>query len=637
MLESIRNHKKYLMGFLMILIIPSFVLFGIEGYSRFNEGGEVVATVAGQDITRQQWDAAHRQETDRLQASLPNMDRSLLDSEEARYATLERMVRDQVLAVAAHKLNLTTSNQRLARELQQNEAIASLRNADGSLDMERYRLLVGSQGLTPEQFEASVRADIARRQVALGVGVSGFVPPTLARAVADRYFERREIQIQRFRPADYRAQVTLTEDDIARYYDAHKTDFEAPEQADIEYLVLDMAAVARGIAISEADLRSYYQQNIERLSGGEERRARHILLTVDNGASDADKAAVRAKAQALRDQLEASPGRFPELARSQSQDPGSAAQGGDLDFFARGAMVKPFEDAAFALEKNRISDVVETEFGFHIIQVTDIRKPEQQPFEAMRARLEADLRQQQAQRQYAEAAEQFSNLVYEQADSLAPAAERLKLTVRSAQGVTRAGQAGQTGPLASAKLLEALFTADSVRSKRNTEAVETGASQLTAARIVNHSPARLRPLAEVQADVRERLQAQRSAELAKADGEARLAAWRQDPGSARLPAATIVSRDRPQGLNAAELQAVLATDLASGANWTGVDLGREGYTVARVNKVIERDAPATEMARQEVAELTQLWNNAEGLAYIEHLKKRFKAEIRVPRPKVAAS
>lgn len=634
MFDSIRNHKKYLMGFLMILIIPSFVLFGIEGYSRFNEGGEVVARVAGKDITRQEWDAMHRQESDRLLSTMPTMDRSLLDSDEARYATLERMVRDRVMAVAAQKQHLTTSNQRLARELQQSEAIASLRKPDGTLDMDAYRQLVGSQGMTPEQFEASVRADLSRRQVAEGVTGSGFVPPALAKSVADRFFERREIQLARFNADDFRSQVKITDEDVQRYYDSNKPLFEAPEQADVEYLVLDIDTLAKGLVISDADLRSYYQQNAERLAGGEERRARHILLTVPAGASADEKAKIKAKAQALHDKLAANPAQFAEVARAESQDPGSAANGGDLDFFARGAMVKPFEDAAFQLQKNQLSDVVETEFGFHIIQVTDIKKPDVKPFEALKAQLEGELRKQQAQKQYAEAAEQFSNLVYEQSDTFAPTAERLKLQVQTAKGLTRDGE---RGPLSNPKLLQALFSSDSIQNKRNTEAVETGSSQLTAARIVRHTPAQVRPLAEVAADVRQRLLAERSAALAKAEGEAKLAAWRQDAASAKLPAPVVVARDKPEGLGVPILQAVLSADLASAPAWTGIDLGVQGYAVARINRVIERPAPAPEMAQRETAELGRLWNTAEGLAYLEHLKARYKAEIRVPRPKRAGA
>ena len=155
MFDIIRDRKKFLMGFLLILIIPSFVLFGVEGYTRFNEGGAAVASVDGKKIKRAEWDQAHRQEVERLRAMVPNIDSALLDSDIARYESLERLVRQRVLAAAVAKLNLYTPDQRLARELQQNQAIASLRKPDGSLDVEAYRQLLSRQGMTPEIFEAS--------------------------------------------------------------------------------------------------------------------------------------------------------------------------------------------------------------------------------------------------------------------------------------------------------------------------------------------------------------------------------------------------------------------------------------------------------------------------------------------------
>lgn len=631
MFDSIRNHKKYLMGFLMILIIPSFVLFGIEGYTRFNESGAPVAVVDGKDITKAEWDQAHQQESQRLREAMPSLDSRLLDSDGARYATLERLVRQRLLAAAATKLNLYTSDARLARDLQQNEAIAALRKPDGALDVEAYRQLVARQGLTPEMFEARVRADLSQRQVSQGILGSSFAPTALANVSLNAFFERREVRVARFAASDFASQVKPTDADIETFYSANQASFQAPEQAEIEYLVLDAAALQNSVAFNEADVKTYYEQNASRLSGTEERRARHILLTVPAGAPAADKDAVRKRAEELLAQVRAKPASFADVVKAQSQDPGSAAKGGDLDYFGRGAMVKPFEDVVFSLAKGALSDVVETDFGFHIIQLTDIKAPPVRSFESMRPEIEAELKKQQAQKQYAEAAETFSNLVYEQADSLQPAADRLKLQVRKAT-VQRQAQPGATGPLASERLLGALFDTESIDKKRNTEAIDTGSGQLVSARVVKHSPAHTQPLAEVREQVRARLVAERTAELARAEGEKQLQAWKAGGDAKGLGNAVVVSRENPQGLAQPVLTAALSVDPKTLPAWTGVNLADQGYAIVKIEKVLPRDVRDAQALAQEVQQYNQWWASAENEAYVEGLKERFKARILVPEP-----
>jgi peptidyl-prolyl cis-trans isomerase D len=634
MFDTIRTHKKYLMGFLLILIIPSFILFGVQGFNESDQRGAVVATVDGQEITQLEWDQAHQAESQRLREAMPTLDAKLLDSEEARYATLERLVRQRVLAVAAQKLNLYTSDQRLARDLQDNEVIASLRRPDGTLDVEAYRQLVGRQGMTPEMFEAQVRADLSQRQVAQGIQGSGFAPQGLAKVALDAFFEQREVQVARFAPSDFAARVELTDADIETFYNANPALFQSQEQADVEYLVLDTATLQKNVTLAEAEVRAYYDQNASRLSGNEERRASHILLTLAPGASAADKAAVREKAATLLAQVKAAPQTFAEVAKANSQDPGSAVNGGDLDFFARGSMVKAFEDAAFALQKGAISDLVETEFGFHIIQLTDIKAPPQRSFESMRAEIEADLKKQQAQKLFADSAEAFSNFVYEQGDNLTAAGERFKLDLQTVMGLTRQPQGG-AGPWTNERLINAVFAADSIEKKRNTEAIETASGQLVSARMVNYTPARTRPLAEVSEGVRQRLLAQRSAELARETGAKQLEAWKTGTDAAGLSAALVVSRDNAQGLAGPVLNAALSADPKQLPAWVGVGLGEQGYAVVKVDKVLPRQPRDAQALVQETEQYSQWWSSAESLAYYDTLKERFKVQIKVPAPKPA--
>jgi peptidyl-prolyl cis-trans isomerase D len=632
MFDFVRKHTKVMQFVLFLLIVPSFVLFGLEGYNRSQEQGAAVARVDGRDIKQAEWDNAHKIEVERYRQSMPTLDAKVFDAPEAKYAALERMVRDRVLSAASVHSKLVTSDAQLARELHNNQAIASLRGPDGKLDMERYRQLVGAQGMTPEMFENQVRTDLSTRQVLAGVGGTSFAPPAIASTALNAYFEKREVQVARFATPDFAAKVNPTDADLEAFYKENGALFQAPEEASIEYVVLDQEAVMKGITVSEADLKTYYEQNAQRLAGQEERRASHILIAAPKTAPAAEREKARAKAEELLAVVRKAPDSFADVAKKNSQDPGSAVNGGDLDFFARGAMTKPFEDAAFSLKKGETSGVVETEFGYHIIRVTDQKSPRQKTFEEMKPELETELKKQQAQRKFAESADAFSNGVYEQADSLKPVADRLKLEIRTASNVTRSPVPGAKGPLANPKFLAALFSPDAIEKKRNTEAVETGSSQLASGRIAKYTPARTIPFAEVKDRVRDRFLAVRGAELAKREGQAKLAAWKANPASAEMAAAVTVSRDDAQKQPQAVVEAALRADPAVLPGLVGVDLGPQGYAVVRVNKIIARQPSAAENAKQELQQYARAWGAAENAAYYNLLKDRFKTQIKVPKP-----
>jgi peptidyl-prolyl cis-trans isomerase D len=637
MFDFVRKHTKIMMGLMFLLIIPSFVLFGIDGYNRMSEKGAAVARVGGQDINQGEWDAAHKAEADRLRAQMPNLDAKLLDSPEARYSTLERLVRERVMAQAADQFRLTTSDARLARDLQDDPGIASLRRPDGKLDMERYRQMAASQGMTPEGFEARVRRDLSVRQVEAGLTQTGFAATAVADVALNAFFERREVQVVNFLSADFASRVNPTDAEVEAFYKTNETLFQAPEQANIEYVVLDLESVKKSITINEADLKSYYEQNVARLSGNEERRASHILINAPKDAPAAERQKAKARAQELLAELRKAPDSFADLAKKNSQDTGSAAKGGDLDFFARGAMVKPFEEAAFAMKKGDISELVESDFGYHIIKLADIKAPKQRSFEELRAGIETDLKTQQAQRKFAETAEAFTNGVYEQSDSLKPVADKLKLEIKTAAKISRKPAAGVTGLLANAKFLAAIFGPDAIEKKRNTEAIETAPNQLTAGRITQYQAAKTMALADVRANVRERLVASRATELAAQEGAAKLAAWKAAPGSAVMPAAQVLSRDQAQNTPPQILNAVLRADTSKLPVFVGVSMGAQGYAVVKVNQVVTRPASTEVAAKQDRAQYAQWWTAAESQAYYGLLKERFKASITVPRPARAGS
>jgi len=629
MFDFIRKHTKVTMGLLFLLIVPSFVLFGLGDYSRNRQSNAVVARVDGQDIVQSEWDLAHQNEVRQIRASMPTIDAKLLDSPEARYGALERLVRDRVLTAAAAKSRLVVPDQKLQRLYAEDKAIAAFRLADGKFDRAGF---LSQTGLTPEAYEAGLRADLAGRQVMLGIAGTGFSSRSAADAALNAFFEKREVQVTLFNTADHAAKVNPSDADLAEFYKSNQALFQAPEQASIEYVLLDLEAVKKSITVNDQELKTYYEQYTQQLAGNEERRASHILIESPASAPAADRQKAKAKAEQLLAAVKKTPDSFAELARKNSQDTGSAPAGGDLDFFARKAMVQPFADAVFSMKTGDISEVVETEFGYHIIKLTDIKRPKQRSYEEMKPTLETELKQQQAQKKFAEAAETFTNAVYEQPDSLRPIAARLKLEVKTAGKLTRNPAAGATGVLADPKFLNALFAPDAVEKKRNTEALEVGSSQLVSGRITDYTPVRVLPLAEVKGRVREHLQQQRGAELARKDGAEKLAAWKANPAAATLPAAVVVSRDQTQRLPVPVVNATLSADTSALPALVGVELAAQGYAIVKVLKVLPREMQAPAAAQQAQAQYTQWWTSAESLAYYNALKERFKAEITVPKP-----
>ena len=628
MFDFFRKHMRAMQFALVLLILPSFVFFGIQGYSRMGEGGNAtVAKVAGQTITQAELDAAHREQIERIRRQMPNVDARLFDSREMQRRSLDDLVRDRVALAAADQLHLTTTDDRLRRLFLTDPQLAFLRNPDGSVNKD----MLAQQGMSSEQFAQRLAQDIAKRQVLQGVAGSVVAPASASGAAMDAVLQQREIRVQGFDAKDYAAKVSPTEADLEKYYKdpAHAARFMSPEQATVEYVVLDIETLKKGITVSEADLRKYYEENAARYTTPEERRASHILVKADKDAPAADRAKAKAKADALLAELKANPAAFADLAKKNSDDPGSAERGGDLDFFARGAMVKPFEDTAFGLQKGQLSPVVETDFGFHIIKVTDVRGGEKRSFEAARAEMEDEVRRQLAQRRFSEVAADFTNMVYEQPDSLKPVVDKLKLEVRTATNVRRAPVPGATGPLAAPKFLDQLFGQEALRNKRNTEAVEIGANQLVSGRIVSYSPAQTLPFADVKAQVQAAVVGEMAAAQARKDGEARLAALKQAPDSPFDAPAQVVSRAQRRDLLPQVIDAALRADAAKLPAFVGIDLGSQGYAVAKIDKVLGRD-PAAADPRQVAAQYAQSWGAAETAAYYNALKTRFKVDIKAP-------
>ena len=629
MFDFIRDHKKIMQILLIILIFPSFVLFGIDGYKRFQNSGDVVATVNGVEITKEEWEQSHKNEVTRMRASMPNIDVAMFDSPAMKYGVLERMVQTRVLESSAKKLNLKVSDQRVALAISGIEGLAGIKKPDGSLDIGKYKQLLASQGMTPEIFENRMRGEVAMRQVVNGVTQSSVTFPAQIDVALDSFYQQREIQIAIFSASDFLAQAKPADEDVSKFFALHKNEYQSAESADIEYVVLSLDAIEKNITLNEADLKAYFDQNQATLAAKEERRASHILINAAASASDADKQKAREKAQSVLDAIKKNPASFPDAAKKNSQDPGSAVKGGDLGFFARGAMVKPFEDAAYALKKGDISGLVQSDFGFHIIQLTDI-KSATSDFNQARPVLEKELKNQQARKQFAEMAEQFSNLVYEQSDSFKPVVGKLKLDIQTAQNVTKEVKPDPKSPWTNANLLKSLFSADSIKNLRNTEAIEAGPNTLVAARITKYFPAKQIPLEEIKPMIVQAVLVQKALELAKENGKSKLDEWKKAPEAAQLQSPVVLSREQSMNLPGNLVDEAMRASTAKLPILIGVDLGSRGYGIVKVNKVLENNTQTKSAQLRE--RFVKSWATAENLAYYGYLKELLKASIKEPAP-----
>ncbi len=629
MFEFIRNHQRLMQLLLMLIILPSFVLFGLESYTRLRDSDSVVAKVAGQSITQQEWDAAQREQIENLRQKFgAQFDPKMFDTPEAKQNILDNLIAQRVLAATAAQENLSVSDQALQQTIL---GIPGLKTPEGKFDNERYVSLLSAQGMTPAMYESRLRHDLALQQVSAAIQSTAFAPKAVASRLSDLNDQEREVQELSFKAADFISQVKVTDEMLKTYYNQNGRQFEIPEQAKAEYVVLNMDALISQITVNDGDIKSFYDQNLKRYTVEEQRRASHILVAAKKDASAADKAAAKAKAEKLLAQVRKNPADFAKLAKENSEDPGSAARGGDLDFFGKGMMVKPFEEAAYQLKQNEISDLVQSDFGYHIIQVTGIKPSAVKTLDEVKGEITAEIKKQQAAKKFAELAETFTNTVYEQADSLKPVAEKLKLKIETAANLTRQPNpsVAPTAPFNNPKFLKALFSDDAIKNKRNTEAVEVGPNTLIAAHVVEYKPASKRPFEEVQAEVKENVTQAEAKKLAKKAGEAKLAALKAKDDTAGFGEIKTVSRAK-QGVDRTALTAIMKADASKLPAYVGVELPGQGYNVYRLSKVAQPATLDTARRQAEQQQVTNTMAQQEMAAYIDLLKQKTKVQILKP-------
>lgn len=622
MLQAFRDHKRWLMFIAMVLIIPSFVVTGIYSYNRMTQADNSIAKVGDSSITPELFDQAKRQQLERLRQQMGDQFRAgMLDTPEAREALVRNLMDEAAVTQTVAREHVGVSEQ---------EAVALIKNTDalkenGQFSPALYERFLQSQGKSDQQFVAEVRRDLAKEALLTGVTATYPVPSAVVEHLHKIITEEREVQTLIFNIDQYMGDVKVTPDEVKAYYDGHQSEFMADEHVTAQYVVLSPESFKASIKPNEEDVRSYYEQNKQRYATAEERRASHILISFGD-----DKAASKKKAEEILAKAKADPSSFAKLAKENSVDTGSAVEGGDLSFFGRGMMVKPFEDAVFSAKKGDIVGPVESDFGWHVIYVTDIHPARVRDFNEVRADIEAEYIDQMALREFSEKAEEFTNIVYEQADSLEPAAQKFGLKLMTAEDVTRQGPADpELAPFFNEHVLENLYGSECLQEKRNSAAVEVGSNQLVAARVEKHFPKAVRPFDEVKGQIEDGLKLRKAGELAKAAGEKKVAEVRQSKSLDGFSKAVWVSRQNLLGHPAQLVDRMVALPADKLPAYTGMQVDGGAYFVAFVNAAKVK-APTENELKSLSREFATIYGEADRRGYLSALRQELGEEILRP-------
>jgi peptidyl-prolyl cis-trans isomerase D len=607
MLEAIRaRSQSWIAKVILILLLIPFALWGIDSYFSGSGREAPVATIGDEEISPREFAQALRDQQEALGGRV--------EEKALRKQVMDQLVNVRLLTMAATRSGFSIADPQVHAVL----ADIELFRDNGEFSEARMDAWLRSRGQSRAELLKMIEQDMLLQQVQIGYGEGALVARPTAVRIANILGQTREVNEAVFDAAAYRGQVAIDDKAVAAEYQANQDKYATPEQVRVQYLTLSLAAIESGIQIDEARAREFHEANIARFSEPDQRAASHILIKTDS-------ANAKATAERLFAEVSKSPEKFAELARKHSEDPGSAVNGGDLGPHTRGVMVKPFEEAVWSMKPGEIRGPVESQFGYHIIRLDRVLPGTRMGFEVVRDEILREMRRDEAQRRFADAAERFGNLVYEQPDSLEPAAREFGLRIEESGWLSRGGEA-QVGLLGNPRLIEAVFHEDAVKQRQNSEAVEVAPNTLISARVLEHRPAGTRPFEDVAGEIRERLIAEAARKLAVAAGNRALQAARGGNTPVGLSAPMTVSRVNPLNLSAASIKAIFRADGGKLPTYVGAETS-EGYRVYRVNRILAEDPQQAQMAEALRVEMRRMLAQEELRAYIESLKNATKIKI----------
>jgi peptidyl-prolyl cis-trans isomerase D len=637
MFEYIRTHRRAMLVLLLVLVVPAFAFFGLEGYTGFMSRDRTLAEVNGAPITQPEFDSVRRNQLEELRVAMGSQfDIEAIDTPAFRQSVLDDIIDQRVIVETAMRGRFSVSDEQLRETIARIPAVQQ----DGRFSAQLYRQILASQGMTPADFEARVRSDLILSQVLGPIGATSSVPQRVVDDLLVALTQERTVSIRRFNAVAFEDDIEVTDDEIATWYQENSESLRLPDSVNIQYVVLDEQAASEGLSVPQAEIEAFYQQNQSRYGQPEQRRVSHILIEVAPDADEQARAQALARAQTIAQDLQADPSAFAQTARELSEDPGSANQGGDLGWIARDTLVPEVEEAVFVLDPETVSDVIESPFGYHVAVVTDVRPSGVKPLDEVRDDIEQEVLRQMASVRFADMATELTNRVYDERDALAPIAVELGLPLRQAQGLSRSGllpselfardvpiDPSQQQILNNPRVLQIAYSPEVFRDRYNSGVIEVSPGTIVVLRVDEVIPAAVPPLAQVEDLIRQDLLAQGALSLARQAGQAALSVIddaQQSPIG--FSAAEVVSRQDGRSLTATELDAVMKLAQDQVPRVIGVDT-RAGYTLLHIQEVLPGEPLPEQAVEQFKGQLAQAWGVAQEQAVLQVLRREFNVEI----------
>lgn len=631
MFNFIRKHQRLMLLVILVLILPSFVLLGVSGYSSYTSGDEELVTVGDQAVTAQEYDAARRNQLNMLQRSMGGaFDPALVETPTAKQQLLDSLVDRRVLIEVATKDRFSVSDMALRQAIASNPDLQE----NGVFSPQLYTMLLAQQGMSLQDFEQSQRAELALSRVIAPVVQTATLPDFVLDELEEILLETRLIQTYDFAAQDLLAQQTITEAEVQAWYNSNQEALRLPDYVNVDYLLLNEDAAVQSVAaVNDEDLEAYYEQNKARFVTPARIHLSHILLQLSK--NDSEYQAVQQEAKALAAQAKSNPDSFAELAQEHSQDKGSASSGGELGWITHGNWPIALQNAVFALKEGEVSDVIEGPDGYHIFKVNAYEPEQSQSFDSVKAQIADEVRQQLAAEKFAEMATQLTQLVYESPENLDAAADALGLSVLKAQGVARdrmlAAEELGIEPAEHFTLLEdprvrrALFTTQSLQDQHNAGVIEISSDTILAVRVNEFVPAHAPALEQLYDQVQNLLQAEKAVAAARTAGQEQLKLLQSgETDTLDFSTEQYVSRIDPGSLPTSSLEALMAVDTTQLPAYVGVDLAN-GYQLI---KVIGQEEGAIDpmLSAAIQSQLQQIWSDTQEQIFMKALRDQLQVK-----------